>query len=382
MRYPLFIGLRYLRAKRREGFISLITAIATGGVAIGVMTLERRAGGDDRLRGGSARPHPRLHAARRRHRLRRVDADRPGGRGRACAPCPASSRRRRTCRGRRCCRAPADVAGVMLRGVEPEPGGAIDFARHLRGGRIEDLATRHAVRRDDSGADGRAARHHPRQRARAPARRAAVGDPVSVVVAGRHADRGRHGAARCSRFAVVGLFEAGMIEYDSALVYIGAGRRAALLRPRRRGQRHRGPHRRPRPRRRASPRAHRRARLGFPYQVRDWMQMNHNLFAAIQLEKTRLLPRPAAHRAGRRLQHRRDAGHGGDGEAARTSPSSSRWARRGAASPQIFIYQGPGHRRRRHRARQRRSGSRSARCCAATFIPLPHGRVLRRRRCR
>src|SRR5262250_611781 len=38
-RYPLFIGMRYLRAKRREGFISLITFIATGGVAIGVMTL-------------------------------------------------------------------------------------------------------------------------------------------------------------------------------------------------------------------------------------------------------------------------------------------------------------------------------------------------------
>ena len=39
MRYELFIGLRYLRAKRREGFISLITLISTIGVAIGVMTL-------------------------------------------------------------------------------------------------------------------------------------------------------------------------------------------------------------------------------------------------------------------------------------------------------------------------------------------------------
>ena len=39
MRYELFISLRYLRAKRREAFISLITAIATIGVMIGVMTL-------------------------------------------------------------------------------------------------------------------------------------------------------------------------------------------------------------------------------------------------------------------------------------------------------------------------------------------------------
>ncbi len=39
MRYELIIGLRYLRAKRSEAFISLITVISTVGVIIGVMTL-------------------------------------------------------------------------------------------------------------------------------------------------------------------------------------------------------------------------------------------------------------------------------------------------------------------------------------------------------
>ena len=39
MRYELFIGLRYLRAKRKEAFISLITVISMLGVVIGVMTL-------------------------------------------------------------------------------------------------------------------------------------------------------------------------------------------------------------------------------------------------------------------------------------------------------------------------------------------------------
>ena len=39
MRYELFIGLRYLRARRRETFISLITLISILGVMIGVMTL-------------------------------------------------------------------------------------------------------------------------------------------------------------------------------------------------------------------------------------------------------------------------------------------------------------------------------------------------------
>ena len=39
MRYELFIGLRYLQARRRETFISLITLISICGVMIGVMTL-------------------------------------------------------------------------------------------------------------------------------------------------------------------------------------------------------------------------------------------------------------------------------------------------------------------------------------------------------
>src|SRR5512134_318112 len=39
MNYELFIGLRYLRARRRETFISLITVISVLGVMIGVMTL-------------------------------------------------------------------------------------------------------------------------------------------------------------------------------------------------------------------------------------------------------------------------------------------------------------------------------------------------------
>jgi lipoprotein-releasing system permease protein len=39
MRYELFIGLRYLRAKRKEAFVSLITIISMLGVTIGVMTL-------------------------------------------------------------------------------------------------------------------------------------------------------------------------------------------------------------------------------------------------------------------------------------------------------------------------------------------------------
>jgi lipoprotein-releasing system permease protein len=39
MPYELLIGLRYLRAKRKSTFISIITFISTAGVALGVMAL-------------------------------------------------------------------------------------------------------------------------------------------------------------------------------------------------------------------------------------------------------------------------------------------------------------------------------------------------------
>jgi len=39
MSLELFIAGRYLRAKRKEGFISLITFFSIAGVAVGVMAL-------------------------------------------------------------------------------------------------------------------------------------------------------------------------------------------------------------------------------------------------------------------------------------------------------------------------------------------------------
>src|SRR3972149_9390998 len=39
MKYEWFIGLRYLKAKRKQTFISIITFISIAGVMVGVMTL-------------------------------------------------------------------------------------------------------------------------------------------------------------------------------------------------------------------------------------------------------------------------------------------------------------------------------------------------------
>src|SRR4030042_326827 len=39
MKYEWFIGLRYLKAKRKQTFISIITVISIAGVMVGVMAL-------------------------------------------------------------------------------------------------------------------------------------------------------------------------------------------------------------------------------------------------------------------------------------------------------------------------------------------------------
>jgi lipoprotein-releasing system permease protein len=39
MKYEWFIGLRYLKAKRKQAFVSIITVISIAGVTVGVMAL-------------------------------------------------------------------------------------------------------------------------------------------------------------------------------------------------------------------------------------------------------------------------------------------------------------------------------------------------------
>lgn len=280
MRYPLFIGLRYLRAKRSEGFLSLITVISTGGVAVGVMTLHVvlavMTGFEEDLRdrilgftphvlvsdyGESMPANPALEA-----RLRTVAG--------VAAVAPYVQGQAMLASGH-------DVAGVLLRGVRPEPDGVIDFARHVRGGRVEDLARRHRVRRDESGATVELpgiilgidlARQLD----------VAIGEPVSVVApAGVPTVVGL--VPKVRRFAVVGLFEAGMLEYDSTLAYIALPDAQAFFNL---GDAVSGIEVRTDDLDEADTVARRLAgQLDFPYRVRSWRDLNHNLFAAIRLEK-------------------------------------------------------------------------------------------------
>jgi lipoprotein-releasing system permease protein len=282
MRYELFIGLRYLRAKRKEAFISLITIMATAGVAIGVMTLNIAlsvmTGLEDDLRArilgfnphvlvlsqtGSIQDYPNV--------VKQVDA------------VPGVSRAAPFVYGQALVATPDSMSGVLLRGIEPNDGDASDLAQHLTLGHLAQLAKRHVVPLND----GRGATVElpgiilgselARQLL------VDVGDAVSVLSPiGKPSVVGM--VPRVRRFAVVGVFNSGMSEYDGALAYVSLAdaqhffglatgvsglevRVTDLYQARVVGERI-------------------AQLLGFPYRVRDWMEVNHNLFAALKLEKT------------------------------------------------------------------------------------------------
>jgi lipoprotein-releasing system permease protein len=279
-RYPLFIGMRYLRAKRSEGSVSLITAIATVGVAIGVMTLNVvlavMTGFEEDLRDRILGFTPHVLITGQGESMPAdpaVEAQVQGMQGVAVAAPYVQ--------GQAMLSSADDVAGVMLRGVRPAAGGVIDFKRHLRAGSIEDLADKHPMARGDGATVLLPGIILGKDLARQLG--VGMGDPVNLVspvgiptVVGL--------VPKVKRFAVVGLFEAGMLEYDSALAYVSLAdaqrfldlgdaisglevRSTDLDRADRVG-------------------AAIAVALGWSYRVRDWKEMNHNLFSAIKLEKT------------------------------------------------------------------------------------------------
>jgi lipoprotein-releasing system permease protein len=282
MPYELFIGLRYLRAKRREAFISLITLISTAGVAIGVMTLNVvlsiMTGFEEDLRDRilGFNPHvvvwsdagPIEDYAGMIERLREV---------------PGVERALPFIYAHLMLITPEHVSGVLVRGILPTREGALDLAERMREGSIESLAAPLAVPEADGG----------ERTVRLPGiilggeimRELGVGVGDTVGAArpfGRPARTGMLPELR--RFVVAGRFQAGMPEYDSSLAYVSLADAQRLYGM---GDAVSGIELRVRDIYAADRIALDVQRLLGPgYEVRDWMETNHNLFAALKLQKT------------------------------------------------------------------------------------------------
>ena len=279
MRYELFIALRYLRAKRREAFISLITLISTAGIAIGVMTLTITLAvmtgfeGDLRSRILAFNPHVTVWG-----QLGSIaDPDTVVATARAVPEVAAAEP---FVYGQLMLSTPKEFAGVLVRGIPPHGAASAELAGRLRSGSIDDLGRAVAVPLGQ----GRGATAQLPGIVLGSALSDKLGVHVGESVSIAAAAAGSAGVPRLRRFAVVGEFSSGMPEYDSGLAYVSLADAQQLYdmdggvtgveikvhdlyQAEQVAQRLSGT-------------------LGIGYRVRGWMTANRNLFAALTLQKS------------------------------------------------------------------------------------------------
>jgi lipoprotein-releasing system permease protein len=290
VRYELMVGLRYLRAKRSEAFISLITVISIVGVMIGVMTLNIvlavMTGFEEDLRDRILGFNPHIVVvsyagtiANPDDVLRKV-RDTPG----VAAAAPLVYSQVMLSSGQ-------SVSGVVVRGVPADMEEAvIDLKAHLTSGSLAGLGAPFEVPVEggekDADKDGRAdtttltgiilGGELAKQLG------LAIGDPVSVVSPlGTPSPVGP--IPKVKRFVLAGTFDSGMYDYDSGLLYMGLADAQKFFGL---GNAITGVEIRVNDLYGAEKVARQlEQNLGTPFRARDWMEVNRNLFLAFKLEK-------------------------------------------------------------------------------------------------
>ncbi len=279
MSFELFVSLRYLLAKRRHAFISLITFISVAGVAVGVMALivvlavmngfqhDLR----DRILGvtshvvighfqGNFPDYDRVV-----EEVEQVDG--------VVAATPFVLTQVMVSSG-------TAAAGAIVRGIDPKTAARVT--------RLEETLL--------SGTLSSALR--PPRPSDEPGESKAPGIVLGIELAARLGVATNHYVTLISPtgqltpvgrvpksllFRVTALFKSGMYEYDNTLAYIHIRDAQRLLAI---GDTATGVEVRVEDIYKAGTIARKvQKRLGYPFWVRDWMQMNHNLFSALKLEK-------------------------------------------------------------------------------------------------
>ncbi|RMD82424.1 MAG: ABC transporter permease [Candidatus Dadabacteria bacterium] len=277
MGWELLVGLRYLRSRRKERFVSVITVISTLSVVLGVMVLtivlSVMTGFEEDLRARVLGLNPHIRIEDRlggllRHPEDIVAVAREEPHVVAAAPVVAAQV---------LVAANGRMFGVYLHGVQPDrTSGVHGIARFVVEGDAGQLAQRVEVG---------GARLPSLMIGRELARRLGVrrGERVSLMVPALAASP-LGLLPRSRRFVVVALYDSGMVEYDAGLVYcsiddaralLGLGRAAtgveAVLDD---------PYAAPAVAESLS------EKLGLPYWVRSWTEVHRNVFQALRLEKT------------------------------------------------------------------------------------------------
>jgi lipoprotein-releasing system permease protein len=209
----LFVGLRYVRSREAGFFVSFITWVSLGGVALGVAALitilSVMNGFEGQLRGRllSLASHATLVPADERPRDWGALADRAAAAPGVAGVAPYVEQQALLTRG-------SEMSGAVLRGVDParEPR-VSELDRAIVDGRFDALVP---------GAD-----RIVLGRTLAFQLGAALGDEVTVMVPG--VDPDGEIAPRIRTFTVAGVFEAGLPEQDGSLAIVHLDDAAALV---------------------------------------------------------------------------------------------------------------------------------------------------------
>jgi lipoprotein-releasing system permease protein len=264
----LYVGLRYVRSREAGFFVSFITWVSLGGVALGVtaliVILSVMNGFEGELRGRllSLASHATVTAADGGVRPWSELADRASAMPGVAGAAPYVEQQALLTHG-------MEMSGAVLRGVDVVRESRVsEVGRSMVQGRLEDL-----VPGSDRIVLGRILAFRIG---------AAVGDTITVMIPqGAGADG--EIVPRIRAFVVSGIFEAGVQDHDSVLALVSLEDAAALRgAPGATGLRLRFDDVLAAPARAAEV-----ARtLGGGLQVRDWTQENATYFRAIRIEKT------------------------------------------------------------------------------------------------
>lgn len=274
MSFEYFIGRRYLRAKRKQAFISLITILSTAGIAVGVMALivviAVMSGFESdlksRILGGQS------HIVLMRHggpftEYRQIlkDVEKIDGVESATPVIYTQVMLRASSR----------VSGAVLRGIDPESAG-----------RVIKTLDKVSLHNPKAGMGESTDNNVPGivlGKELANNLGVSKGDTIYLISPrGMISPIGHLPAMK--RFKLTGFFESGMYDYDGSFAYINIDQAQKILRM---GNSVTGIEIRVDNMYKAREIAQKIvSNLGFPFWARDWMQMNQNLFTALKLEKT------------------------------------------------------------------------------------------------
>lgn len=278
MKYELFIGLRYLRAKRKQTFISVISVISVGGVALGVaaliIVLAVMTGFEsdlrDKILGTNSHVVILKHGKTGMTKYREItEKVKTVDHVLAATPFIYSQAMLSS---------PHNVSGVVLRGIDPTQEGTVtELEKNMEKGGLENLRPSVDSKTGIPQPDGVVLGAELSRMLGA-----FMGDMVTLVSpVGAITPMGMQPQMR--KLKIVGIFNSGMYEYDSGLIYVSLEMAQRFLKM---GDAATGIEVKVDDIYQAKEVAKKIGKiLGFPYWTRGWMDMNKNLFSALKLEK-------------------------------------------------------------------------------------------------